>query len=89
MNPAASFQTMKNFLDFFGQLFTSPSETYKTSGSSYKKGDSKLGHKFEKLVPLYRQYLRYMSPEDQIKYFSLINKDIQSDSKKEDDTTTD
>lgn len=79
MNPAASLQTMKNYLDFFGQLFTSPTEAYKASGSGYEKGDSKLGHKFEKLVPLYRQYMRYMTPDEQIKYFSLINKDIQAD----------
>lgn len=81
MNPAASLQTAKNYLDFFGQLFTKPTEQYKTSGSGYNQGDTKLGHKFEKLIPLYRQYLRYMTPDEQIKYFSLINKDIQADNK--------
>lgn len=81
MNPAASLQTVKNYLDFFGQLFTKPTEQYKTSGSGYNQGDTKLGHKFEKLIPLYRQYLRYMTPDEQIKYFSLINKDIQADNK--------
>lgn len=79
MNPSASLNLIKNYADFMGQLVSDPTEQYKRSGTGYEQGDAKLGVKFEKLVPLYRQWLRWQDPADQVKYYTLINKDIQPD----------
>ena len=72
-NPAASIQSVTNITDFIGQFVTSPFDEYKQNSSSHTEGDSKLGAKFKKLVPILRQYNKITSPEEQEKYYSLIN----------------
>jgi len=82
-NPAASFRTAKSILEIgqqgFNDLRNLELETYKTSNGGHEIGDSKLGSKLENIIPLWRQKKRWETPEEQIKYYSLINKDVQND----------
>lgn len=79
-NPSASLNTVNSWLEFLGQL-SSPTEEYSQNSGYHEKGDSKLGARFEKIVPLYRQWLRLQSPEEQVKFYTLTNKDIDNAAK--------
>ena len=48
-SPSASLTTMENVIRLINQMLD-PTETYKTDGSSYKKGDSKLLARIYKLL---------------------------------------
>lgn len=76
-NPSASLQLLQNYGKFFSQLLNDPIETYSQNGSGYNKGDSKLGNKFEKIIPLYRQWLRWQTPDQQIKFYNLYGKNVK------------
>jgi hypothetical protein len=74
-NPSASLNTAKAWGQFFMQLGEPFAEYDKRSGS-HEKGDSKLAAKFEKIVPLYRQWERLQRPEELVKYYNLVNKSV-------------
>jgi hypothetical protein len=80
-NPSASFNTITKFLEFLGQLKDDVQngqfETYERRTGNNEAGDLKVVGKFEKLIPVYRQWLRLQNPEDQIKYYDLINKNVK------------
>lgn len=80
-NPSASFNTIAKFADFGGQLFNDISngqfETYERRTGTNEAGDLKVVGKFEKLLPVYRQWLRLQDPEDQLRYYDLINKNVK------------
>jgi hypothetical protein len=52
-------------------------ETYERRTGNNEAGDLKVVGKFEKLIPVYRQWLRLQNPEDQLKYYDLINKNVK------------
>ena len=82
-NPSASFNTAKRIGEFLTQLYqdtvNQEFETYQRATGTNEAGDLKVVSKFEKLVPLWRQWLRLQTPEDQVKYYDLINKNVKAD----------
>jgi hypothetical protein len=83
-NPAAAVQSITNVLDFLGQFISDTGhvlsgdglDVYKNKSSTHEAGDSKLGAKFGKIVPIWRQWDRAANPQDQIQYYQLINQDV-------------
>jgi hypothetical protein len=73
-NPTASLFTIKKSMDVMFQLFTSPGEEYDQSGFGYEAGENKLLVKSRKLIPIYNQLHRAMSPEQVLKFYALTKK---------------
>lgn len=84
-NPSASFNTITKFLELLGQVSSDIQngefETYQRRTGNNEAGDLKVVGKFEKLLPVYRQWLKLQSPEDQLKYYDLINKNVKPSDK--------
>jgi hypothetical protein len=76
-NPSAAGRTVKNTLDFLSQLLYDPHAIYTNSGYGYNQGDSKLGKRFEKLLPVLPNILRSMTPAEQNQYFSLTRTNLK------------
>lgn len=80
-NPTASLTTYTNLVKFFGQL-ADPTEVYKRNGPGYRKGDSRLWHVTEKLIPGYKGYKMLAGEttemvESQLSFMQLVNKSIK------------
>lgn len=69
-NPAASVNMIEKWMGWFAQL-TSPTEVYDRASGIAKKGDNKLYIKTLKLVPVIRQFVNFMTPEEQLKFYQL------------------
>lgn len=72
-NPAASINLMEKFISWFTQLFH-PFEEYERASGFAKKGDYKLWIKTLKLVPVVRQFINILTPEEQIKFYQLTGR---------------
>jgi hypothetical protein len=72
-NPAASINMIEKYLSWFGQLFH-PFEKYERATGFAKKGDSKLYIKTLKLMPVVRQFINLLTPEEQIKFYNLTGR---------------
>ena len=51
-------------------------EEYSKNGTGYEQGDSKLGNKFQKLIPVFPQFNRLEHPEYQLKYYQMIKQNV-------------
>ncbi len=67
--PTATISTIESVGDLLGQL-GSPTEKYKRKTGVFNKGDLKLKAKAYKALPIVRQIIHLMSPEDQVKAFN-------------------
>jgi hypothetical protein len=72
-NPAASINTIEKYASWLSQ-FGSPSQVYKRKAGIAKKGDNMLYIKTLKLMPVIRQVINFMTPEEQIKFYNLTSK---------------
>lgn len=72
-NPAASINMIEKWISWFGQLF-SPTEEYDRASGFAKKGDNKLYIKTLKLMPVVRQFINLLTPEEQIKFYQLTGR---------------
>ena len=81
-NPSASNITLTKATALADQVISDmvsgEMETYDQDGYGYEKGDTKLGAKFEKLIPIGNQILRLTNPEQQLQFFSLIGKKVRT-----------
>jgi hypothetical protein len=75
-HPSAVVGTLSKFGVFFGQLITGPLDEYERKTGVFAKGDSVLWAKFQKMIPLWRQYLNLQAPEEQAKFYTFINKNF-------------
>lgn len=73
-NPTASITTIQALVKTLGQTF-SPSETYKTTQSGHKKGDSKLQTDIRKLIPIVSKFP--INIDNKLSYFNLINQSVE------------
>jgi|GEM_PF-3055011 len=73
-NPSAVILTATRYTDFFTQLVTNPTEVYKRKTGAFDKGDSILKAKLFKAIPIVRQAVNMMQPEEQLQYYRLLNK---------------
>lgn len=73
-NPSAVILTLKRYSQFIAQLVSNPFETYDRKTGAFDKGDSILKAKFLKALPIIRQFINLMQPEEQKKFFQLLNK---------------
>lgn len=69
-NPAASLNMIEKWIGWFEQLF-SPTEVYERKSGIAEKGDNKLWIKTLKIMPVARQWINFMTPEEQIKFYNL------------------
>ena len=69
-NPAASVNMIEKWIGWFAQL-ASPTEVYERRSGIAQKGDNKLFIKTLKVVPVVRQVVNFMTPEEQIKFYNL------------------
>jgi hypothetical protein len=69
-NPAASVNMIEKWIGWFKQLFN-PLEEYERASGIAEKGDNKLYIKTLKLIPVIRQLVNFMTPEEQIKFYNL------------------
>jgi hypothetical protein len=72
-NPAASINMIEKWIGWFTQLF-SPFEEYERASGIAKKGDNKLYIKTLKLMPVVRQFINLLTPEEQIKFYRLTGR---------------
>lgn len=72
-NPAASINLMEKFISWFTQLFH-PMEEYERASGFAKKGDKKLYIETLKLLPVVRQFINLLTPEEQIKFYQLTGR---------------
>ena len=79
-NPTASGRSLVNISDFLNQLYldtiSMEFEEYSKNGTGYEQGDSKLGNKFQKLIPVFPQFNRLEHPEYQLKYYQMIKQNV-------------
>ncbi len=68
-SPAASVSVIVKYGDFFGQLLN-PTEQYTRNSGWAEKGDYKLYIKFQKLIPIWRQIISTLTPEEQVKFYN-------------------
>ncbi len=71
-NPSAAFNVIEKANDLIQQLFTDPFATYSRKTGFAEKGDSKLSVKFQKLLPIWRQYINATTSSEQLKYYDLL-----------------
>lgn len=58
-----------------GQFNATFNDVYERSGMGYEKGDYKITRKLEKsIVSPYWQLIKFMNPQEQINYLSMVNK---------------
>jgi len=72
-NPAASINMIEKWISWFTQLFH-PFEEYQRASGFAKKGDKKLYIKTLKLLPVVRQFINLLTPEEQIKFYQLTGR---------------
>lgn len=72
-NPAASVNLMEKWLSWGRQLF-SPFDEYQRSQGIAEKGDNKLYIKTLKVMPLTRQIVNVLTPNEQRKFYQLTGK---------------
>jgi hypothetical protein len=72
-NPAASINMMEKWISWFTQIF-SPFEEYERASGIAEKGDNKLYIKTLKLMPVVRQLINFLTPEEQIKFYKLTGR---------------
>lgn len=82
--PAASENNLIKLTSFGSQaiqdLINRETALYEQSGAGYEEGDSKLGSKFKKLIPLYNKYESFFEhPENYLKYQSLVGRKISGE----------
>lgn len=81
-NPSAGNITLTKLTSFADQLLSDITsgdlERYEQDGYGYEKGDTRLGAKFEKLIPIVNQVKRAMNPEQQLQFFELIGKRVRT-----------
>jgi hypothetical protein len=73
-NPAASVNMMENWIGWWTQLLTNPTEQYQRASGIAKAGDNKLYIKTLKLMPVIRQMISLMTPEEQLKFYKLTGR---------------
>jgi hypothetical protein len=73
-NPSAVIMSLSRYADFFQQLVQDPFKEYKRKTGIFDKGDSVLKAKLLKAIPILRQFINLMSPEEQAKFYTLTNK---------------
>lgn len=69
-NPAASVNLLEKLIDWFGQLFN-PTEIYKRKAGIARKGDNKLLIKTLKILPISRQVINALTPNEQRKFYQM------------------
>lgn len=72
-NPAASINMLEKWISWFTQLFN-PMEEYERASGFAKAGDKKLYIKTLKLMPVLRQFINILTPEEQIKFYQLTGR---------------
>lgn len=72
-NPAASINIIEKWLSWGKQLFN-PFEEYERASGIAEKGDNKLYIKTLKALPIIRQFVNFLTPEEQIKFYQLSTK---------------
>lgn len=71
-NPSAIMVTMSKYYDFFHQLATDPTDTYSRKTGVFEKGTLKLEAKFLKALPVVRQAINLLSPDQQLAYYNVL-----------------
>jgi hypothetical protein len=72
-NPAASINMIEKWIGWFQQLFN-PLEQYDRATGFAEAGDYKLWIKTLKLMPLVRQWINFLTPEEQRKFYNLTGR---------------
>jgi hypothetical protein len=72
-NPSASMTVLEKTQKFIFQL-ANPFEQYEQKSGYYHKGDYKIEKRFNDLVPIYNQIIRFMTPEQQLQEYTGRNK---------------
>lgn len=72
-NPAASINLIEKIIDWSHQLF-SPTEKYQRAAGIAKKGDNKLFIKTLKILPVSRQIINILTPEEQQKFYNMTTR---------------
>jgi hypothetical protein len=67
-NPSAAITNLEKTQKFIFQL-TDPFEQYQQKAGYYQKGDYKIEKRFNDLVPVYNQLIRFLTPEQQLKEY--------------------
>lgn len=72
-NPSAAMVTLTKYIDFLVQLFD-PTDTYSRKTGPFEAGTLKLKAKLLKALPIVRQAISLLSPEDQLAYYRVLKK---------------
>tara|TARA_R110000868_G_scaffold28617_4_gene107122 strand:- start:16606 stop:19851 length:3246 start_codon:yes stop_codon:yes gene_type:complete len=67
-NPSAAITNIEKTQKFMFQL-VNPFEQYEQKSGYYEKGDYKIEKRFNDLVPIYNQLIRFSTPEQQLKEY--------------------
>jgi len=72
-NPISSITLIEQIYEVFAVVFDDPMNlggVYERDSGLNEKGDSKLVGKFFKVAPILRQWGKFFTPEDQLKYYT-------------------
>lgn len=74
-NPSAVMITMQKYADFFAQLVSDASagklQTYTRKTGVFQAGEAKLKAKLFKAMPIVRQVVNFLSPDEQLAFYKL------------------
>lgn len=73
-NPSAVILTLTRYGQVLAQIAKNPFETYDKKTGAFDEGDSILMAKVLKALPIIRQFVNLLQPEEQKKFFKFLNR---------------
>jgi len=70
-NPSAIMGTLGKYGDFFAQLTTDPTGVYQQKQGIFAKGYNKTAAKAMKALPIVRQVVNFVGPDNTIKFYEM------------------